>query len=68
MDPRGRPTERDGLRIRDEVDGQHQFSSFLTTEANATVARFAEAMPVILTTRAEVDTGLRRRLARQAGR
>ena len=37
-DLRGRPTERDGLRIRDEIDGQHQFSSFLTTEANATVA------------------------------
>ena len=38
------------------VEGEHELYGFLTTEANAVVAPIhPKAMPVILTTRAEVD-------------
>ncbi len=38
------------------VDGEHELFGFLTTEANAIVAPIPpKAMPVILTTPAEVD-------------
>jgi putative SOS response-associated peptidase YedK len=41
------------------VEGTHDLFGFLTTEANAVVARtHPKAMPVILTTRAEVDRWL----------
>jgi putative SOS response-associated peptidase YedK len=41
------------------VDGQHELFGFLTTEANAVVAPIhPKAMPVILTTPAEVDLWL----------
>jgi putative SOS response-associated peptidase YedK len=41
------------------VDGEHELFAFLTTEANATLARIhPKAMPVILTTPAEVDLWL----------
>ena len=41
------------------VDGQHELFAFLTTEPNATVAPIhPKAMPVILTTPAEVDLWL----------
>ena len=41
------------------VDGQHELFGFLTTEANAVVAPIhPKAMPVILTTSAEIDLWL----------
>jgi putative SOS response-associated peptidase YedK len=41
------------------VDGEHELFGFLTTEANAIVAPVhRKAMPVILTTPAEVDQWL----------
>ncbi len=41
------------------VDGEHELFGFLTTEANAIVAPIhPKAMPVILTTAAEVDMWL----------
>jgi putative SOS response-associated peptidase YedK len=41
------------------VDGQHELFGFLTTEANAVVAPIhPKAMPVILTTPAEIDLWL----------
>jgi putative SOS response-associated peptidase YedK len=41
------------------VDGEHELFGFLTTEANAVVAPIhPKAMPVILTTPAEVDLWL----------
>jgi putative SOS response-associated peptidase YedK len=42
------------------VEGEHELFAFLTKEANATVAPIhPKAMPVILTTPAEVDFGSR---------
>jgi putative SOS response-associated peptidase YedK len=41
------------------VDGEHELFGFLTTEANAIVAAIhPKAMPVILTSQAEIDRGL----------
>jgi putative SOS response-associated peptidase YedK len=41
------------------VDGQHETFGFLTTEANAIVARIhPKAMPTILMTPEEIDLGL----------
>ena len=41
------------------VDGRHELFGFLTTEPNAVVAPIhAKAMPVILTTQAEIDLWL----------
>jgi putative SOS response-associated peptidase YedK len=41
--------------------GEHELFGFLTTEANAIVAPIhPKAMPVVLTSAAEVDLGLRR--------
>jgi putative SOS response-associated peptidase YedK len=45
----------DALAKSAPVEGQHELFAFLTTEANAVVAK---AMPVILTTPAEVNLWL----------
>jgi putative SOS response-associated peptidase YedK len=50
-----------GVRVpeRAPIEGEHELFGFLTTEANAVVARIhPKAMPVILTKREEVDLWL----------
>jgi putative SOS response-associated peptidase YedK len=48
-----------GARGSAPVEGEHQLFGFMTTEANAIVAPIhPKAMPVILTTPAEVDQWL----------